>query len=253
MEKTLKDGQQKEVGKGEKLFRYILFGICELFCLVSVLLFFVKGEPARAVASLGTMCLVAAPVLLSKLFRLGINTVFFAFCELYALGPMLGHAYKLYYYTPWWDDLLHTSGGVVFAVLGLYLAKLIGGKQESNLLTKALFALFFSMAISVLWEFIEYGLDTFFRMDMQSDSWVSFINSYLIGDATGVIGSMNGITEVIVDGVSLGGNGYLDIGLHDTMHDMLVETLGALAFFVVYLVDKERHPLLWTKPKKEKM
>lgn len=48
------------------------------------------------------------------------------------------------------------------------------------------------------------------------------INSYLLGSEKGVAGSISDIQSVIVNGEELSINGYLDIGLIDTMHDMLV-------------------------------
>mgnify|MGYP003326408805 CR=1 FL=1 len=40
------------------------------------------------------------------------------------------------------------------------------------------------------------------------------------------------INDVCINGVSLGINGYLDIGLIDTMNDLIVNFLGALFFSV---------------------
>ncbi|MBE5730854.1 MAG: hypothetical protein E7350_02755 [Clostridiales bacterium] len=175
------------------------------------------------------------------------NTVFFVFCELYAIGPMLGHVYNLYYLTTWWDDLLHTSGGVVFAIFGVYIAKFVSKNGEPSLLMTAIFALCFSMSVAVAWEFIEYGCDQLFGTDMQNDTVVSFIHSYLLGGEMAETGNIDGITEVIINGQPLGVGGYLDIGLHDSMHDMLVETLGAVVFMIIYLFDKEKHPIIYRK------
>ena len=36
-------------------------------------------------------------------------------------------------------------------------------------------------------------------------------------------------------------NGYIDIGRVDSMLDLLVETLGALVFAVIYAIDKGVH------------
>lgn len=49
--------------------------------------------------------------------------------------------------------------------------------------------------------------------------------------------------EVSVNGLPLGLNGYLDIGLVDTMTDLLVETLGAILFATAFLLDGGRHPV----------
>ena len=78
----------------------------------------------------------------------------------------------------------------------------------------ALVAFCFSMTIGVLWEFFEFGMDRLFHMDMQKDTIIS------------------SITSVAVNGQDLGFNGYLDIGLYDTMEDLFVNFIGALTFSV---------------------
>ena len=78
---------------------------------------------------------------------------------------------------------------------------------------------------------------------MQADTIVDFINTK-INRTDGIVDSYNGITETIVNGQSLGINGYLDIGLIDTMNDMIIETVGALVFLVYALVDKNKHPMI---------
>ena len=51
---------------------------------------------------------------------------------------------------------------------------------------------------------------------------------------------------------SLGIEGYLDIGLIDTMHDLIIAALGTLIFFVYVIIDRDRHPMISNLPKKEK-
>ena len=57
------------------------------------------------------------------------------------------------------------------------------------------------------------------------------------------MGSIDSIEEVSVNGESIELGGYLDIGLIDTMHDMMVETLGALMYAIAMIADRERHPV----------
>ena len=52
---------------------------------------------------------------------------------------------------------------------------------------------------------------------------------------------VEGITDVIVNGKSLGLGGYLDIGLYDTMEDLFVNFIGAVVFSVIgYFYVKHR-------------
>ena len=84
-------------------------------------------------------------------------------------------------------------------------------------------------------------MDRWFGLDMQRDTLVSAIHSYDLGSATGVIGSIDSIESVVVNGVPL--EGYIDIGLIDTMGDMMIETFGAVVYAVVFALDKGRRCL----------
>lgn len=140
---------------------------------------------------------------------------------------MLGHCYKLYYRLRFWDKLLHISGGVLFALFGFYLYYKLGG-DWSNRLLAGVFALLFSMGVAVCWEFVEFGADRFLGMDMQNDTVITEIHSYDLGGALGVLGNIEDIETVTINGEELPFSGYLDIGLIDTMMDMFLESCGAL-------------------------
>lgn len=236
---------EKLLRKKERIFRTILWGVLEIFAIASLIYICIQGETTRILMCIFTIGLLCLPFAVCKIFKCELNSVFFVFCLLYAIGPMLGHIYKLYYLTTWWDDLLHASGGVVFAIFGVFLAEVLSQGKPTSIWFKALFALFFSIAIAALWEFVEYSADVFFHTDMQNDRVVHDIYSYLLGGNLGETGAINGIQEVFIGGKPLGVGGYIDIGLHDTMSDMILESLGAVIFFIIYLVDKDRHPLIY--------
>lgn len=98
------------------------------------------------------------------------------------------------------------------------------------------------MAIATVWEFIEFGADRFFGMDMQDDMVVTQLTSYLLGEGIGVIGSIDSIQSVVVNDITL--PGYIDIGLIDSMLDMLLESLSALITCLPIFLDKGRRPLI---------
>ena len=221
--------------------------LCEIFTAFTIITLLAGGEPDRLALAFGTLLLVLLPMLLEKLFRCRICLPVYIFALAYAIGPMLGHCWKLYYTVPVWDKLLHISGGVMFAILGAYFFDLLTKSKELPAV-RTIFALCFSMAIAVLWEFCEFGADTFLGMDMQDDTIVYGLTSYLLGDAVGITGSIENIQSVVVNGIAL--PVYIDIGLIDSMLDMLLESLGALVTCLLLLLDKGRHPLIQDKVKK---
>ena len=87
------------------------------------------------------------------------------------------------------------------------------------------------MTAGTVWEFFEFGVDTFLGKDMQKDTIVTTINSTLLsGNDTNAVTNISGIASTTVNGKDLGINGYLDIGLIDTMKDLMVNFVGAVVF-----------------------
>ena len=98
----------------------------------------------------------------------------------------------------------------------------------------ALAAFCFSMTVGVLWEFFEFGMDRLFHMDMQKDTIIhSFASVTLDPTNNNIPILVDNITDVAVNGKSLGLGGYLDVGLYDTMQDLFVNFVGALTFSVI--------------------
>ena len=215
--------------------------VCEIFTVITIITLITGSEPDRMALAFGTLLLVLLPLLLEKLFHCRISLPVYIFALAYAIGPMLGHCWKLYYTVPVWDKLLHICGGVMFAILGAYFFDLLV-KEKVHPAARTIFALCFSIAIAVLWEFVEFGADRFLDMDMQDDMLVTHLTSYLLGEGVGVTGSIENIQSVVVNGIRL--PGYIDIGLTDSMLDMMLESAGALITCLLILFDKGRHPLI---------
>ena len=234
--------------KVERTLRNSAVVIAELIVCGTIVSLLRSGDTERLLLAFGTLLFVLIPEILERLLRCKINIVVYLIAVLYAMGSMMGHCWKFYYTIPCWDKLLHLCGGVMFVILGVYLfERLSHGK--ANHVSAVVFALCFSLAISVLWEFVEYGADLFLGMDMQDDTVVSGITSYLLGAEKGMTGSIESIQSVIINGIPLPVDGYIDVGLHDTMLDMLLESIGAFVTCALLLIDKGKHPLIQMRSK----
>jgi len=135
--------------------------------------------------------------------------------------------------------------GFLFAAIGFSLVSILNENKKVSLSLSpvyiALMAFCFSMTIGVLWEFFEWAMDSWFGLDMQKDTVLTAFNSVnLDPGGHNVPYSLTDITETVVlfsDGseISLGLGGYLDLGLYDTMMDLLVNFIGAVLFsFIGY-------------------
>lgn len=208
-------------------WRVWFWAACELFVLFSMLRSLRMGPLSDALVCLLVGIGVLVPYVLET-WGYRVSNALLVFSMLYLLGGMSGRIYKLYYLIAHWDKLLHFSGGVVFAVLGSYIPVLLNKDYQDDRRLRILFAVLFSISVSALWEFYEYGMDRWFGTDMQRDTLVTALHSYDLGDAVGVIGSIDQIDSVIVNGIEL--EGYIDIGLIDTMGDMMIETAGTVVY-----------------------
>ncbi len=143
------------------------------------------------------------------------------------------------YYTkiPFWDTALHTLNGFLCAAVGFGLTDILNRNEKIKFrmspIFLALVAFCFSMTIGVLWEFLEFACDTFLGKDMQKDFVVKNVVSTLLSGDTKTPEVIENISNVAVNEKPLGIDGYLDIGLFDTMKDLLVNFVGAAVFSVM--------------------
>lgn len=156
-------------------------------------------------------------------------------------AEILGEVDHYYVRIPGWDTILHTINGFLFAAVGFSLIYLLNrGSTEFNLspFYMTLVAFCFSMTIGVVWEFFECAMDLFFNMDMQKDFIVQTVNSVTLDpNQAGEVIHVNDITSTIINTASgevvTVQGGYLDIGILDTMKDLLVNLIGAVVFSII--------------------
>lgn len=150
-------------------------------------------------------------------------------------AEILGEIQAYYIKFPYWDTVLHTLNGFLMAAIGFSLVDVLNRNEKVKLelspVYMAIVAFCFSMTVGVLWEFFEFGMDSFFGFDMQKDTVIHTINSVMLDPAGGnKVATIKNITDVVVNGQPLGIGGYLDVGLHDTMIDLIVNFIGAVTF-----------------------
>ena len=166
-------------------------------------------------------------------------------------AEILGEISSFYTTFKNWDTILHTINGFLCAAIGFALVDMLNRTEKFSLSLSPVFmsivAFCFSMTIGVLWEFFECGMDQLLFLDMQKDTVVNTISSVMLDPA-----GMNNrvmITDIVdtivvtADGrqIALGLGGYLDVGILDTMKDLFVNFIGAVAFSIIgYFYVKSR-------------
>lgn len=165
-------------------------------------------------------------------------------------AEILGEMNSYYIQYEHWDTILHSTWGFLCAAIGFSLVDVLNRDSHVKLslspLYLAIAAFCFSMTIGVLWEFFEFSADRLFGLDMQKDTIIHAFNSTLLDPSMSNIPiAVENITDVAVNGQSLGVDGYLDIGLYDTMEDLFVNFIGALIFSVIGYFDAKTKRGSW--------
>ena len=242
---------KKSSGK-ESVGRYIqnkklvitVYVILRILVIATMVLQILKGDYEGALICVLTLVLFMLPSIIERRLHLDLPDVleivilFFIFA-----AEILGEIREFYVLVPHWDTVLHTINGFLFAAIGYCIVNLLNDDKRVSMSLSpfymAVAAFCFSMTIGVLWEFFEWGMDCIFNLDMQKDTVVNVINSVnLHPDGKNDVISLQGIQNTIVvlsDGTqaTLNQGGYLDIGIIDTMKDLIVNFIGAAAFSAI--------------------
>ncbi len=188
-----------------------------------------------------TLLLFSLPKIIEKRLAVnipdGLETVILIFIF---SAEILGEINAFYVKIPIWDTILHTVNGFLMAAIGFSLIDIFNRSERFTLKMSPYFVAFtafcFSMTVGVMWEFFEFGMDMVFGTDMQKDWVVATVNTVMLDNTlTNTVVSVP-IDTVLVNGADWGLNGYLDIGLIDTMKDLIVNFIGAVVFSVIGIV-----------------
>lgn len=217
---------------------FAVYIVLRLIVIVSLVFALVRGNFENAVLCVATLLLLLAPSFIEKSFSVELPSVLEIIIMCFAFShAILGEIGCFYVKVPWWDTMLHTLNGFLCAGVGFSLIDLLNRDKrfrfELSPVYVALVAFCFSMTVGVLWEFFEFGSDMIFKTDMQKDTVIRSITSVALDPTkSNTPVTVDGITSVVVNGRELGVGGYLDIGLIDTMKDLIVNFIGAVVFSV---------------------
>lgn len=217
---------------------FIVFSILRLSVIIIIIHQIFTGQFENVYLCVLTLMLLFLPSIIQVRFKIELPATLeiIIYCFIFA-AEILGTLNSFYNLIPFWDTMLHTLNGFLAAAIGFSLIWLLNDRDQDDIKLSPLYlclvAFCFSMTIGVIWEFMEFGMDMLFDMDHQRDTIITTINSrYLDPAVFGETKQVTNIQEVVIDGRSMGLNGYLDIGLIDTMKDMFVNLIGALVFSV---------------------
>lgn len=183
----------------------------QVIMVVELVLVFYEEQWVNAFLVMAIMAITLSPAVLGRQFRVYIPPEFHLLAVLFVFAALfLGEIQSYYERIWWWDIALHTSSGLLMGILGFLLVYVLNESKHVDIHMRprfvALFAFLFAVAVGALWEIFEFTMDQIFGANMQKP---------MFGDTS---------------------------GLTDTMWDMIVNTLGALAICALgwwYMIRRE--------------
>ena len=218
----------------------VIYLILRFLVIICMILQILRGDLNNALLCLLSLILLFAPLFIQNKFEITLpNDLEIAIYLFIFSAEILGEIDNFFGIIPYWDIILHTINGFLATAVGFSLVDLLNKNSKNINLSPfylCLVAFCFSMTIGVLWEFFEYSCDKFLNVDMQKDTVIQKISSVALNpdgenkavvvDDIGktIIYDTNGDVRQVID------NGYLDIGLNDTIEDLFVNFIGAIVF-----------------------
>ena len=237
--KTPPTGQQLKAVIKRQPAVFTVYMVLRLIVLATLVSSILRGEYESAFICLLVLALFMLPFFIQQNFGIELPSTLEIIILLFIFAAEILGELKCYFITfSHWDSMLHTTTGFLCAATGFALIDILNRnsriKFQLSPIYVALTAFCFSMTVGVLWEFFEFGMDRLFLMDMQKDTVVQSITSVMLDPTNSNIPvTIDGITSVAVNGQELGFDGYLDIGLYDTMKDLFVNFVGAVVFSTI--------------------
>lgn len=226
--------------KENKRSSLVIYLVLRFLVIICMILQILRGDLNNALLCLLALILLFAPLFIQNKFEITLpNDLEIAIYLFIFSAEILGEIDNFFGIIPYWDIILHTINGFLATAVGFSLVDLLNKNSKNINLSPfylCLVAFCFSMTIGVLWEFFEYGCDKFLNVDMQKDTVIQKISSVALnpdGENKAVV--VDDIGKTIIydtngDVLQVIDNGYLDIGLNDTIEDLFVNFIGAIVF-----------------------
>ena len=234
------------------LIVYFVLRALVILCLIREIML---EDYQNALLCILSLILFTIPTFVEKTFKLDLpNTLEITILIFIFSAEILGEINNFYGLFKNFDDILHTINGFLSASVGFSLVYLLNKNIESFYLSPlfvSLVAFCFSMTIGIAWEFFEYGMDTIFNLDMQKDTYINKINTVTLDETnSNKVVNLNEIDYIVLydknNNKITSINGYLDIGIIDTMEDLIVNFIGALIYSVfgyLYIINNDKNKI----------
>lgn len=229
--------------RAEQPVVFVLYFVLRALVLVTLVRSAFLGHYEHMMLCVLTLVLLLVPSLIEHTLDIELPDLLESIILLFIFAAeILGEIDAFYIRIPFRDTILHTTWGFLCAGIGFALFDILNRSDSSKIkltpLYMAVSAAAFSMCIGACWEIFEYLADSFIGVDMQKDTLVQTINTVWL-DSTNSNVTIP-VRDIVSTQITLASGeviqipgGYLDIGIHDSMADLIVNLIGALVFAVI--------------------
>lgn len=205
---------------------------------ISIVRQFFLGNYHNMFLGILTLILFAIPKVIERRLGVSIPVGLQAVILIFIFSAeILGEIHAFYVKIPIWDTVLHTTNGFLMAAIGFAMIDIFNRSEKFSIRMSPYFVAFvafcFSMTVGVLWEFFEFSMDWFFQTDMQKDWILPAISSVKLNPDGANVPVKVVVESVVINGQEWNLGGYLDVGIVDTMKDLMVNFIGAVVFSAV--------------------
>lgn len=244
--KGIKEEYNKKKGKAFTV--YLILRFLVIICLIRQI---TLGNFLNVLVCLLTLVLFLLPSILEKKFKIKLPDTLEIIIYIFIFSAeILGEINEFYIHIKNFDTILHTLNGFIMAGIGFSLIEIFNDSPKAKISLDpkylVLFGFCFSMTTGAVWEIFEYSVDKYFKQDMQKDTIITEITSVVLNEEGKNKSETINIDELIINGEDYieKYGGYIDIGLNDTMEDLIVNLVGAIAFSIMgyaYLTGKSKN------------
>ena len=232
---SIKDELEKK--KGWPLAVYLILRILVIVCMIRQIML---GNMGNVFTCVLTLILFLIPCILDRTFKIDLpDTLEIIIYVFIFSAEILGEINEFYIHIENFDTILHTLNGFIMAGIGFSLIEIFNNNPNTKLSLNpkylVLFGFCFSMTTGVVWEIFEYSVDVCLNKDMQKDTIITEMTSVILNEEGKNIAETIHIDNLVINGedYTLKYGGYIDIGFHDTMEDLIVNLIGAVAFSIM--------------------
>ena len=254
MKKNKKQSFTKKLLEGKEKSTITVYLILRLLVIICMVAQAMHKNWENVFLCVLTLVMFTVPTIIENKLKIDFPSTLEIIVYLFIFSAeILGEIQNFYGIFKTWDTMLHTLNGFLCAAVGFSLIDIINREERFKIKLSPLFlslvAFCFSMTVGVMWEFFEFTADRYLSLDMQKDRVVEKISSTKLNDEIkNEVVTIEDIEKTIIytkdNKQIIIENGYLELGVIDTMKDLFVNFIGAVVFSIfgyLYVINREKY------------